>query len=59
MRFSSFTLFSFILISVYAPLCMGEVMTENRIRLATSARYQSVNEPVDEDALTVHLGCAK
>ena len=34
-------------------------VTENRIRLATSARYQSVNEPVDEDALTVHLGCAK
>ena len=34
-------------------------MTEDRIRLATSARYQSVNEPVDEDALTVHLGCAK
>ncbi|MDD9974795.1 MAG: phytanoyl-CoA dioxygenase family protein, partial [Candidatus Poribacteria bacterium] len=25
-------------------------MTEDRIRLATSARYQSVNEPVDEDA---------
>ena len=34
-------------------------VTEDRIRLATSARYQSVNEPVDEDALTVHLGCAK
>ena len=34
-------------------------ITEDRIRLATSARYQSVNEPVDEDALTVHLGCAK
>ena len=34
-------------------------MTEDRIRLATSARYQSVDEPVDEDALTVHLGCAK
>ena len=34
-------------------------MTEDRIRLATSARYQSVSEPVDEDALTVHLGCAK
>ena len=34
-------------------------MTEDRIRLATSARYQSVNEPVDEDALTVHLGCVK
>lgn len=34
-------------------------VTNNRIRLATSARYQSVNEPVDEDALTVHLGCAK
>lgn len=34
-------------------------VTEDRIRLATSARYQSVNDPVDEDALTVHLGCAK
>ena len=34
-------------------------MTEDHIRLATSARYQSVNEPVDEDALNVHLGCAK
>ena len=34
-------------------------MTKNRIRLATSARYQSVSEPVDEDALSVHLGCAK
>ena len=34
-------------------------VTEDRIRLATSARYQSVSEPVDEDALTVHLGCAK
>ncbi len=34
-------------------------MTKDRIRLATSARYQSVSEPVDEDALTVHLGCAK
>ena len=34
-------------------------VTNNRIRLATSARYQSVNDPVDEDALTVHLGCAK
>ncbi len=34
-------------------------MTDDHIRLATSARYQSVNEPVDEDALTVHLGCAK
>ena len=34
-------------------------VTDDRIRLATSARYQSVDEPVDEDALTVHLGCAK
>ncbi len=34
-------------------------MTEDRIRLATSARYQSVSEPVDEAALSVHLGCAK
>ena len=34
-------------------------MTKDRIRLATSARYQSVSEPVDEDALTVHLGFAK
>ena len=34
-------------------------VTADRIRLATSARYQSVNEPVDEDALSVHLGCAK
>ena len=34
-------------------------VTEDRIRLATSARYQSVSEPVDEDALTVHLGCAQ
>ena len=34
-------------------------VTQDRIRLATSARYQSVNEPVDEAALTVHLGCAK
>ena len=34
-------------------------VTTDRIRLATSARYQSVSEPVDEDALTVHLGCAK
>ncbi len=34
-------------------------VTEDHIRLATSARYQSVSEPVDEDALTVHLGCAK
>ena len=34
-------------------------LTQDRIRLATSARYQSVNEPVDEAALTVHLGCAK
>ena len=34
-------------------------VTEDRIRLATSARYQLVSEPVDEDALTVHLGCAK
>ena len=34
-------------------------VTENRIRFATSARYQSVNEPVDEAALTVHLGYAK
>ena len=34
-------------------------VSQNRIRFATSARYQSVNEPVDEAALTVHLGCAK
>ena len=34
-------------------------VTEDRIRFATSARYQSVSEPVDEDALTVHLGCAQ
>jgi ectoine hydroxylase-related dioxygenase (phytanoyl-CoA dioxygenase family) len=34
-------------------------LTTDRIRFATSARYQSVNEPVDEAALTVHLGCAK
>ncbi|MCG9126007.1 phytanoyl-CoA dioxygenase family protein [Candidatus Poribacteria bacterium] len=34
-------------------------VTNNRIRLATSARYQSVNDPIDEDALTVHLGCAR
>ena len=29
MRFSVFTLFSFILISVYAPLCVGEVLIED------------------------------
>ena len=29
MRFSSFTLFFFILISVYAPLCIGEVLFED------------------------------
>ena len=34
-------------------------VTQDRIRLATSARYQSVSEPVDEAALGVHLGCAK
>ena len=34
-------------------------MTQDRIRFATSARYQSVSEPVDEAALGVHLGCAK
>ena len=34
-------------------------MSKDRIRLATSARYQPVNEPVDEAALGVHLGCAK
>ena len=34
-------------------------VTKDRIRFATSARYQSVNEPVDEAALGVHLGCAK
>ncbi|MEE2754811.1 MAG: phytanoyl-CoA dioxygenase family protein [Candidatus Latescibacterota bacterium] len=31
----------------------------DRIRLATSARYQPIGEPVDEAALGVHLGCAK
>ena len=34
-------------------------VSKDRIRFATSARYQSVNEPVDEAALSVHLGCAK
>ena len=34
-------------------------VTQDRIRFATSARYQSVSEPVDEAALGVHLGCAK
>ena len=34
-------------------------VTKDRIRLATSARYQSVNEPVDEAALGVHMDCAK
>ena len=34
-------------------------VTEDRIRLATSARYQSVSEPVDEDAPGVHLGIAE
>ena len=34
-------------------------VTRDRIRLATSARYQSVSEPVDEDALGVHLGIAE
>ena len=34
-------------------------VTQDRIRLATSARYQSINEPVDEDALRVHLNCAR
>ena len=31
--------------------------TGDRIRLATSARYQSVNDQVDGAALGVHLGC--
>ena len=34
-------------------------LTKDRIRLATSARYQPVSEPIDEAALGVHLGCAK
>lgn len=30
-------------------------MTKDRIRLATSARYQPVSEPIDEAALNVHM----
>ena len=34
-------------------------MSEDRIRLATSARYQPVSEPIDEAALSVHMNWAK
>ena len=34
-------------------------LTKDRIRFATSARYQPVSEPIDRAAFNVHMGVAK
>ena len=34
-------------------------LTKDRIRFATSARYQPISEPIDKAAFGVHIGVAK
>ena len=59
MRFSIFTVFLFILISVYAPLCLGEVLFEddfNKKAIDKGKWTPTGTWSADGEALTVNGG---